>query len=334
MSEPNNEKSDTSNSFASRVLITLGIVIPIFLLLLLFDVAFKVLMLVMAAVLVTAFLQGFAGWISQQTSIPVGWSLFISVLGIIVFVNLGFAPQGSEQVQELSENLLQTIEKAREYLNQSSWGEQVLNEIPENPQFHLENHKGWFQQIFGIVSSTLCILADVYIILLIGMYFTAIQPCVERIFSIMPPYRRKRAEEVSIKIYTTLERWLMGILFMLAVAVLTVIGLWLLDVPLALEPGLIAVRHSFISSLCPIMALIPASLIVFFEGPTAALDVALLYAGVQAEDSNFISTFIKREIVFMSLAMIIVVQILFGYFSRGGGLDIDNAYTGCRRGIS
>lgn len=325
MSAHQQENESKQASFTRRTLITVGIVIPIILILLLFGFAFKVLLLVMAAVLLAAFFRGIASWISRHTKIPMGWSLLIAVvgvLGLLVLINLLIAPQIVEQVHQLTEKLPQTIDNAKQHLEESGWGKQVLNEIPEDPQKFLENRPGWFQQTFGIVSSTLSTLADIYIVLLLSMFIMAQpQPYVKGIVSLVPPSRRKRAQQVLRQVYTTLQRWLIGkLLSMLVVAVLTVAGLWIIGVPLALVLGLIAGLLSFIPNFGPILALIPAVLIGLLEGGDTALYIVFLYVGVQAVESNLITPFIQREMVSLPLAMIIIAQILLGILVGGLGI--------------
>lgn len=325
MPEDQQEKKNTSDSFTHRVLITVGIVIPILLILLLFGFAFKVLLLVLAAILIAAFFRGIASWVSQHTKIPMGWSLLIAVvgvLGLVVLANLLLAPQIAEQGQQLAEKLPQTIDNAKQQLEESQWGRQLINEIPEDPQKFLKSREGWFQQTFGVVSSTLGTLADIYIILLLGMFIMAQpQPYVQGMVSLVPPSRRKRAQEVLHQVYTILQRWLAGkLLSMLVVAILTVLGLWILGVPLALVLGLIAGLLAFIPNFGPILALIPAVLIGLLEGPDTALYVVFLYVGVQTVESNLITPFIQREAVALPLAMIIIAQILLGILVGGLGL--------------
>ncbi len=325
MSEQQQEKESKPTSFTGKVLITAGIVIPVILVLLLFGFAFKVLLLVMAAVLLSAFFRGIASWISRHTSIPMGWSLLIAVvgvLGIVVLTNLLIAPQIAEQASQLAEKLPQTLANAKQQLEKTQWGKQLINQIPEDPLKFLENRDGWFQKTFGVVSSTLGTLADLYIILLLGMFILADpQPYVKGIVSLVPPSRHKRAQEVLDQVYTTLQRWLAGkLLSMLVVAVLTVIGLWILGVPLALVLGLIAGLFSFIPNFGPILGLIPAVLVALLESPTTALYVVLLYVGIQAVESNLITPFIQREAVSLPLAMIIIAQILLGILVGGLGL--------------
>lgn len=325
MEEQQQKKENQATSFTKKVLITAGIVIPIILLLLLFGFAFKVLLLVLAAVLFAVFFRGIASWISQHTSIPMGWSLLmavIGVLGLIVLINWLIAPQVAEQVNQLSEKLPQSIDNAKQHLEQTQWGQQLINQIPESPQKFLKNQEGWFQKTFGVVSSTLGTLADLYIILLLGMFIMAQpQPYVKGIVSLVPPSRQERAKEVLHQVYITLQRWLAGKLFsMLVVAILTAIGLYILGVPMALALSLIAGLLSFIPNFGPILALIPAVLVGFLQGPSTALYVVFLYVGVQAIESNLITPFVQRKMVSMPLAMIIIAQVLLGILVGGLGL--------------
>lgn len=66
----------------------------------------------------------------------------------------------------------------------------------------------------------------------------------------------------------TLVKWLMGTLFsMTVVGVLSGLGLWALGMPLAGALALYAGLITFIPNIGPILAIIPAVLFAFAQGP-------------------------------------------------------------------
>lgn len=312
-------------SFPTKVLITAGIFIPIILLVLLFGMAFKILLLILAGVLFACFFRGLADLIHRFAKIPTGWSTLISVILVIGLIALTYwliAPQISQQVTQLSEKLPDAVDNTKQQLRNSSLGRKLIDQIPENPQKWLEERSGLLKKSLGVFSATFGILADIYIIIFIGLFMTAQpKPYQKGIIKLVPPSKRKRASEIIDKLGTTLKRWIAGkLLSMLVVAILSSVGLWLLGVPLALTLGIIAGILSFIPNFGPIIALIPAVLIGFMEGPNTALYVALLYIGVQAVESNLITPLVQKQMVFLPPAIILISQVLLGTLVGGLGL--------------
>lgn len=314
-----------NKSFSSKVLIAVGIIIPIILLLLLFGFAFKVLLLILAGVLFASFFRGLASLIHKYTKIPLGWATLISVLfviGLIVLSSWLIAPQIGDQVTELSEKLPEAVSSTKQQLENNPIGSKIVDQIPENPQKWLQERSGVLKKSLGVFSTTFGVLADLYIIIFIGLFMMATpQPYRKGIIKLVPISGRKRAEEVLDKLGTTLKRWIAGKLFsMLVVAVFTAIGLWILDVPLALALAIIAGLLSFIPNFGPLIALIPAVLIGFMESPSTALYVALLYIGVQALESNIITPLVQKKMVYLPPAIILISQVLLGILVGGLGL--------------
>lgn len=312
-------------SFSTKVLIATGIIIPIILLLLLFGVAFKVLLLILAGVLFATFFRGLAGLIHKYTKISLGWSTLISVflvIGLIVLTSWLIAPQISDQIAQLSQKMPEAISRTKQQLENNPLGKKLVDQIPENPQKWLQERSGLLKKSLGVFSTTFGVLADLYIILFIGLFMMAApKPYESGIIKLVPISRRGRAQEVLHKLGSTLKRWIAGKLFsMLVVAVLSAIGLWILGVPLALALGIIAGLLSFIPNFGPLIALVPAVLMGFMESANTGLYVALLYVGIQALESNIITPLVQKQMVYLPPAIILISQVLLGILVGGLGL--------------
>lgn len=319
------KKTEKFSTFSLRVLKVVAIIIPVVLLLFLVAYVFKVLLFVLAAILIASFFRKIAGWIRYFISAPMPAALGLAILMVVILVitvNWLLAPQVIKQANNLIDQLPSAIENTRQYLESHWWGQQLISQLPEDPQQFLKTHSGWALQTFGVLSSTFGILADVYIVALIGLFIMFNPaPYVNGLVALVPVSAQQRAREVIREVYTILQRWLMGkLLSMLVVSVLTAIGLFILGMPLVLFLSILAGTFAFIPNFGPILALIPAVLVAIMQGPSMVLYVIGLYILVQAIESNLITPFIQREMVYLPLAMIVIAQVVLGILIGGLGL--------------
>lgn len=318
--------------FARKVLIAIGVIIPILLLLWLLGSIIQLLLLVVAAVLIHCFFMSFAQWINHRTKLPIRWALgaaVLIVLGIIFWANWFLAPHIVTQIKQLASQIPQSFESAENYVQQFWWGRYLIQQIPPNMETFVENNTGLMQQAFGLFSTTFGVLANIYVVVLLVAYFLVNPlPYVKGVVALFPKNKRPRIQETIKKVYLTLQLWLEGkLLSMLAVGVLTIIGLYILGIPLALTLGLLAGLLSFIPNFGPILSAIPAILVAFTHRPIAALYVILLYIGVQALESNFITPLIQRHMIHLPFAMILIAQVVFGILTGFLGLILATPIT-------
>ena len=116
-----------------------------------------------------------------------------------------------------------------------------------------------------------------------------------------------------MKCARTLKSWLAAqLISMTVVGVLTGIGLLLIGMPLAFILGIIAGLLAFIPNIGPVLAVAPALLLAFGEGPSMLLWVAAVYLSVQTLESYVITPLVQQERVDLSPALVIAAQLLFG----------------------
>ena len=313
------------SGFVKTVLITAGIFIPIILILLLSWQAFKVLLLILAGALFAAFFRGLGKWIHKHTQIPIRWSVVLAIIvvvGLSTLVGWLLVPQIADQVSQLSDKLPEAVRNLKEQLKQSQWGTKLVKQIPDDPITWLQERSNVLKRTIGVFSATFGVLADLYIILFIGLFFMA-NPKVycKGVVLLVPSSGRKRAWEVLNTLGNTLQQWIAGkLLSMLVVAVFTSVGLWLLGVPLAIALGLIAGLLAFVRNFGPALALVTGVLFGFLQGPTTALHVALLYIGIQIVESNIITPLIQKKMVELPPATVLIAQVLLGVLTGGLGL--------------
>jgi predicted PurR-regulated permease PerM len=104
--------------------------------------------------------------------------------------------------------------------------------------------------------------------------------------SLFPPHRKDDVESVLDRIGDRMGGYMRGVLITgVAVGVAVYIGLTILGVQYALLLALLAFLGEFFPNVGPILAGIPAVTIAFFDSPTLALIVLILYVIVQQVES-------------------------------------------------
>ncbi|HZH33426.1 MAG TPA: AI-2E family transporter [Pyrinomonadaceae bacterium] len=313
--------------FTQKILTTTAIVVFVVLAILLVVYAVDALLLVFAAILLAVFFRGMADWLSDHTGL--GQRLSFAIVIITTLLTLGvslyFLEQSIvEQVRELREQLPQSINSLRGRLEQTGWGRTILEQIPSTTQEVRDTaqNANLTTHATGILSSTVRFFGDFFVFLVLGI-FLAVEPktYIRGAVKLLPVSRRKRGGEVLNAIGETLRWWLVGKFgSMLAVGVLTYIGLWFLDIPLALTLSIITALLTFIPNIGPVLSVLPAALLALSQDPIKALYVVLLYIIVQIIESNLITPWIERETIELPPALTIIVQVVLSVFVGALGL--------------
>jgi predicted PurR-regulated permease PerM len=287
--------SNREYSFPQKVWITGGIWAFILILLLLLKATFSVLLLVLAGVLIAVFFHSFSDYIHRRTGWKGGLCLAISVIGSLLLLVLLFWLIGAKvqsQIQELGDTLPITVQKAKDQLNQSPLGQKMVQKV--SSQKTQKKAQALAQTFF---KSTFGVLGDFYVVLFIGIFFT-VSPRTYKdgIVKLVPPAGKQKAAHVLTSLGENLKKWLKGKIFaMFVVFVLTSIGLVIIGVPMWTALALIAGILNFIPNFGPLIALLPAVLVAFMQGPSTAFWVIALYMFVQVTESNFITPWCRKN---------------------------------------
>lgn len=303
-------------NFTSRIVLAVGIItLAIFLSLLLWYAA-DVLLLAFAGILLAIFLRSLSDWVSEITPLSGGWSLGVVVVGLISILTIGIwllAPGVADQIDELQKKLPQSVRQLERHVESYEWGRKALAQVP-NANELVPDKADVLARVRGVFSTTFGAIANFFIIIFIGLYVAA-EPRLysDGLIRLVPLNRRQRAREVLDEVGSTLRWWLIGkVASMIVVGVSTVVGLWLLDIPLALTLGLLAALLTFIPNVGPILSVVPAMLLALMQSPMQALYVALLYLGIQTVESYFLTPLMQKRTVSLPPALTIFTQVLFG----------------------
>ncbi len=280
----------------------------------------RVLIVVFGAILLAILLDGLARFLERflplghQVALGVG---ILCIVGFLAGAVLLAGPQISQQVSLLGDQLPKALDQIQDMLRKYSWGRALLRSPPEPAELvdgsgKILNYLSGF--ISGFFSSAITMVADVVIILVVGIYI-AINPhlYVRGTLLLIPPKARPRAEQVLKAVGHALGWWLIGQLgSMTIIGVLTGVGLWIIGMPLALVLSLIAGLFSFIPMLGPIISAIPGVLIALMQDPMLAFYALLVYWVAQLVESNLVTPFIQNRTVSLAPAVLIMAQLLMG----------------------
>lgn len=305
-------------SFVWRVLVTVAISATVILLLLFVWQALPVLLLIFIGILLGILLRWLRDWVSQHTGLSPALSLTVVVLTLLLFIGGGItllAPVIEDQAEILVESLVKSLSMIGAYLQQFGWGQDLLAEtIDLETLLGTKEDDGstLMTRMAGIFSTTFGAIFNLLIILLIGTYLAA-EPglYINGMLRLVPLARRYRAYQVMGRLAHVVRWWMLGqVLSMLILGSLTTLGLWLLEIPLALTLGLIVAIMTFIPILGPIIAGVPTVLIALAEDPTRAIYVMIFYLVIQSLEGYFITPMIHRKVIAMPPVLIITVQAL------------------------
>ncbi|MEW6296615.1 MAG: AI-2E family transporter [Thermodesulfobacteriota bacterium] len=301
--------------FQQRVMIAVGISAAVVLLGVLVWAVGHVLLL-FAGVLLAVALHSLSAWVREYTSLSDGWALTVVVAGLLLCMGLGtwlLAPRLADQFDQLTQQLPRSALQVKQYLAQYSWGQWLLAQTPQ-PRQLLTDGTGLVAQATGLFSSLFGVVAGVLLVLFTGLFLAAEpQLYTDGLLRLVPLRKRQRPHEVMQRMGHALRWWLVGqVCSMAIVSILTILGLWLLNMQLVLTLGLLAGLFEFIPKVGPILAAVPAILLAVLQSPTHALYVLLLYVGIQTAESYFIYPLIQEHAVSLPPALVIAALVLLG----------------------
>ncbi|MCK8787420.1 AI-2E family transporter [Roseomonas sp. NAR14] len=288
-------------------------------------------MLIFAAALLAAGLRGAACWLSRRTGLGVGWCLALVVLALVLVAALGLwlaGPSLAQQFGALREQLTQQLRQLRETMQDSPWGRWTMEHLPPALGGSGSQEGGGSDvapriagTVAGVLSSTLGALGTLVLLLAAALYFAASpETYVNGMLRLLPARQHRRAREILGRLGLTLQAWLGGqMVDMLAVGVVTTLGLMALGVPLAPVLGLIAGLLNFIPYIGAIAGAVPAVLVAAADGPQQILLVIALYTVIQTVEGNVLAPIIQKRAVDLPPAATILAQTAIGtLFGLGG----------------
>lgn len=303
----------STRDFAERVAIVAGILfLAALLFLFLWQVAHGVLVL-FAAVVLAVVLDGMTRRVSRYTRLPhrLALTLCLAVLvGPLGAVTWTGGVAVARQAPELRENVLQALTRIETRLRQLGVSPQAIGGTPGNGSLTGNALALVRSETSNLLNSAI----DVFVILVAAIYFAS-SPWryTEAIVKLVPKSRRQRALQVLSSLARALRRWMIGrFLAMLAVGLITGVGMWLLNVRLAVLLGFIAGALTFVPYLGTITSLIPAVLSALLTSPATALYVFLVFVLAHFLEGYVMTPLIQEEAVRLPAGWLIIAQVFGG----------------------
>lgn len=294
----------------------IGIVIALAIILYMLRPIFLVLTLLFAGILLAILLDSFADLLERKIHISRRLAITIILILVILSFSLGGWFTGKKIAKEstqLARRIPKAIEIIKNYLNQTEWGESLIAFLPKEGRLWSLS-QGMIGKLTGFFSGAVGFLSYLGFIAFTGI-FLAINPDLYRegFLKLLPKEKRSRGREVLSAVGHALRWWLIGrFISMVAIGLLTAVGLLIIDFPGVLILSTAAGLLSFIPIIGPIAAFVPAAMVSLAGNPSLIINVALVYMAVQLAEGNLITPLVQQRTVSLPPVVMITAQVLMG----------------------
>ncbi|MYL24319.1 AI-2E family transporter [Halomonas alkaliantarctica] len=317
--------------FSRKVWIVVAITFSALTLMWLVWVGLEIILLGMVGLLLALFLYLPANFISRHSFLTYRWALvavLIIISGLIALFTINFSSNITEQSEQLAEILPNSLNSLQSRMQEWPMGHQLLIPMVEGESLR-DAFANFISEAGSVFSTTFGALVNTVVVFFVGLY-VAFEPWTYRngIVLLFIPKRRIAASDLLKTIMQTMSWWLLSRgVSMIALGVITGLGLWLIDIPLAFSLGLIAAVLAFVPYLGPMISAVPALLVAFTIGYVELLYVAMLYLLVQFLESYLITPYVQRKAVRTPPALLIMVQLLLSLLAGVVGLLLAGPLT-------
>ncbi len=269
-------------------------------------------LLIFAAIVMAAMLDGGTRLLGRVLPIGRGWRLAIVCLSLVAFVGWTFMFAGSQladQAANLQRVLMDQVDRAAAWATAHGMGNFNLD-----VKTIAENLAGTVGRVTAAVGTVIGGVASLVMIMVLGI-FIAVEPRLyERGVAWMLPMKaRDNFYGTMAKMGFTLRRLMAGRLLGMAVEG---VGTWLLlslaGVPMAALLGLLTGLLAFIPNIGAIVSGVLIVLVGFSAGTDTGLYAIAIYAIVQIVDGYLIVPMVAKQTVDLAPALVLAAQILLG----------------------
>jgi predicted PurR-regulated permease PerM len=226
------------------------------------------------------------GWARSTSALCVGGGMVVFLLGIVLLV----APPAVKQARQFSKELPQTVEELYSWpivgdrLEKADAADDVSNAIDDLPaKFDDKTLADLGERVLGGALSTVIALITALGVLVDG------EALVRRVRSIVPPSRRRQADEAGRIVYQSFGSYFAGSLLVAVLNGLVVLTTGLaLGVPLAPVAGIWSTLTNFIPQIGGFLGGSFFILLALTKSPATALVAGVIFLGYQQFENNVI----------------------------------------------
>lgn len=254
---------------------------------------------------------------SRAVLMTIGLAFFVGFVAIYLIVP-PFIDQFLELIALVPEGFTQVVMWVEDFLNnRPSWLAQV--ELPSPTELTREVQpllSALLPNFFAIFSGSLAVLVQVLLLIILTLMLLADPLAYRRaIIRLFPSFYRRRADEIASECEIALGNWLGGALISsMAVALLSAVGLWALQIQFVLAQALLAGLLNFIPNIGPTLSLVFPLTVAALDAPWKVVAVIILYVVIQNLESYLITPTVMANQVSLLPAMTLAAQLTFASF--------------------
>jgi predicted PurR-regulated permease PerM len=306
---------DTSTNFFHRaftVVLLLGVAVGLGVMTFL---AINQILIILFAAILSVPMVGLIGGLAHKSKLNytvsyiICWLLLAALVSLVTYL-------GADSIQTQFQSFTETSAAfSAESIEMPSWvPDSLVTELRTLDIVSLIQQGISGSSVNSTVSSVFNGITGLIILVALVAFFTfSPQTYKQTIYSITPSHMNASLSNGFKKVPRILNRWMLGrLVSMVAVTILTYVGLLLLGIQSPLILALLAGLLSFIPNLGPLLSVVPAVIIAFQTGIDAVLLVVGLYALVQFVESYLITPVVQKKAVEIDPAFLLSTQIIFG----------------------
>ncbi|HVZ11041.1 MAG TPA: AI-2E family transporter [Candidatus Paceibacterota bacterium] len=284
----------------------------------------EVIIIFLFALVLASAISPFANWLDEKRfpRILGVLLLYLSVLGLAVFVSSLIVPYISDDISRLTTALPEFVQKVVGSLehvqNSSPQYFDFLNEI-ENI---LEGFSSYLQQasqsIVGLIVSVFGGVFSFFAILVISFYLSVTRKGIETFLgSVVPEQYESYVTGLWKRVEKKVGKWFQGQLLLgLIVGLMVYIGLSLLNIKFALILSLLMMVLELVPMVGPVLGAIPAAFLAFLQSPSLGLWVIILYVVVQQLENHILVPLILGKTLNLN-PVVVIIALLVGQTLAG-----------------
>ncbi len=302
------------------------------LLLFLYSIA-DILLLLFLAVLFSLYLGAITDALQRRFALPRRLGLTLALLfttALVAGTGYLIVPPVAEQATELFYQLPRQLEVWEIQLHQLARDRPVvtaiLGQLEEGETYIgtvMAEIGGFFRGIVPYLFTGVRFIVHIASVLVMGVYLT-LRPGLYRegLISLAPPVHRELVRDILTDLATTLRSWIVGqLITMIALGVLTWIGLSILGVPYALTFGVFTAVVAIVPFFGALVSTILPMLFVLSQGlVVTAVLVLLVGIVVQTIESNIISPVVMQRKVLLPPVLTLLSVLIMAHLMELIGL--------------